>query len=260
MPPGSSRSDAPRTPEGRATVTLASVDGLAYALVPSTSPARGGVVILHGAGSCKENHLDFAHLCAAAGLDAVAFDQRGHGASEGALGAGALEDVATIAGLLGPGPLFLRGSSMGGFVALAAAQRVRARAVVAICPASGAQLAAGVRAGRLGFGADIPALEQLLAAVDLDAAARALGPASCSCTPKPTTASRSSTRPRCTHRRPAAASSACPAATTAPCSTTRSCRRRRCGSCSRAVLSNRRPYRGCRVNRLVLSGAWMTLV
>ena len=176
MPPGSSRSDAPRTPEGRATVALASVDGLAYALVPATTPACGGVVILHGAGSCKENHLDFARVCAAAGLDAVAFDQRGHGASEGALGAGALEDVATIAGLLRTGPLFLRGSSMGGFVALAAAQRVRARAVVAICPASGAQLAAGVRTGRLGFRADIPALEQMLAAVDLDAAARALGP------------------------------------------------------------------------------------
>ena len=176
MPPGSSRSSGPQRPKGRAAVTLASVAGLAYALVPATAPARGGVVILHGAGSCKENHLDFAHLCAAAGLDAIAFDQRGHGASEGALGAGALEDVATIAGLLGPGPLALRGSSMGGFVALAAAQRVDARAVVAICPASAAQLAAGVRAGRSGFRADIPALEKLLAAVDLEAAASALGP------------------------------------------------------------------------------------
>jgi uncharacterized protein len=176
MPPGSSPSSVPAGPRGRATVTLASVDGLAYALVPATTAGRGGVVILHGAGSCKESHLDFARLCAAAGLDAIAFDQRGHGASDGALGAGALDDVATIAGLLGGGPVFLRGSSMGGFVALAAAQRVGARGVVAICPASGAQLAAGIRAGGLGFRADAPALATLLAGVDLGTAARALGP------------------------------------------------------------------------------------
>ncbi len=163
-------------PSQPAAATFATVDGLAYALVPAASPRRGGVVVLHGAGSCKENHLDFARRCARAGLDAIAFDQRGHGASEGALGAGALDDVATIARLLAPGPVFLRGSSMGGFVALAAAQLVGARGVVAICPASGAQLAAGVRAGGLGFRADVPALETLLEAVDLGAAARALGP------------------------------------------------------------------------------------
>jgi uncharacterized protein len=176
MPPGSSRNGTPDTPGGRPAVALASVDGLAYAHVRANAPARGGVVIVHGAGSCKEHHLDVAEVCAAAGLDAIAFDQRGHGESEGALGAGAIEDVATIAGLLDAGPVFLRGSSMGGFVALAAAQRVGARAVVAICPASGAQLAAGVRAGYLGFRADVPALEALLAATDLGAAARALGP------------------------------------------------------------------------------------
>jgi pimeloyl-ACP methyl ester carboxylesterase len=158
-----------------AAVTLASRDGLACALVTPDEPARGGVVILHGAGSCKENHLDFARRCAAAGLAAVAFDQRGHGCSEGTLGAGALDDVATVAALLPAGPVFLRGSSMGGFVALAAAARVAARGVVAICPAGGAQLAAGVRAHRFDFRADVPALAALAAATDLDAAARALG-------------------------------------------------------------------------------------
>ena len=152
------------------------VDGLAYALVRPDATPCGGVVILHGAGSCKENHLDFAHRCAEAGIAAVVFDQRGHGASGGALGADALDDVATVAGLLPAGPVFLRGSSMGGFVALAAAGRVQARAVVAICPAGGAQLAAGVRSGRYDFRADVPALAALLATVDLDAAARALGP------------------------------------------------------------------------------------
>ena len=157
-------------------VTLAARDGLAYALAEPAGAPRGGVVILHGAGSRKENHLDFARLCAAAGLAAIAFDQRGHGASEGALGAGALDDVALIAGLLPPGPVFLRGSSMGGFVALAAAARAKARAVVAICPAGGAQLLDGLRAGRFDFRADEPALDELIAAVDLPAAARALGP------------------------------------------------------------------------------------
>jgi pimeloyl-ACP methyl ester carboxylesterase len=150
-------------------------EGLAYLRVAPRGTPRGGVVILHGAGSCKENHLDFAHLCARDGLAAIVFDQRGHGASEGALGARALDDVALIAGLLPAGPLMLRGSSMGGFVALAAAARAGARAVVAICPASGAHLLAGLRAGLLGFRADAPALEAALGAVDLPAAARALG-------------------------------------------------------------------------------------
>jgi pimeloyl-ACP methyl ester carboxylesterase len=157
-------------------VMSGTVAGLAYVLVRPRARARAGVVVLHGAGSCKESHADFAHRCAAADIAAIAFDQRGHGASEGALGAGALDDVATIATLLPEGPVFLRGSSMGGFVALAAAAVVNARAVVAICPAGAAQLAAGARAGRFEFRADVPALAALLAAVDLDAAARALGP------------------------------------------------------------------------------------
>jgi uncharacterized protein len=152
-------------------------DGLAYTLVEPAGEPLGGVVILHGAGSCKENHLGFASACAAQGLAAIAFDQRGHGASEGALGAGALDDVATIAALLpGRGPVFLRGSSMGGFFALAAAQRTAARAVVAICPAGPQLLLAGLREGRFEFRADREALEALVAAADLEQAARRLGP------------------------------------------------------------------------------------
>jgi len=155
--------------------TLGTHDGLAYALLSPAGPPRGGVVILHGAGSRKENHLDFARLCARAGLAAIAFDQRGHGASEGVLGAGALDDVAAIAGLLGPGPVFLRGSSMGGWGALAAASHVGARAVVAICPAGSSMLIGGLRSGRFDFRADEAALEAVIAGVDIDAAARALG-------------------------------------------------------------------------------------
>jgi pimeloyl-ACP methyl ester carboxylesterase len=151
-------------------------DGLAYTLLEPHREPLGGVVILPGAGSCKESHLDFARACAARGLAAIALDQRGHGASEGALGAGAVDDVAAIASRLpGGGPVFLRGSSMGGFLALAAAERAGARAVVAICPASRELLLAGLRQGGFDFHADRAALERLVAAVDLEQAARALG-------------------------------------------------------------------------------------
>jgi pimeloyl-ACP methyl ester carboxylesterase len=150
--------------------------GLAYALfVPDRTPA-GGVVILHGAGSQKENHYDFARACRAAGLAAVAFDQRGHGDSDGALDGRAVEDVATIAALLPAGrPVALRGSSMGGFIALAAGAAVGAAAVVAICPASGEQLARGLCERRFSFRADPATLGPLLRSVDLAAAAAALG-------------------------------------------------------------------------------------
>jgi uncharacterized protein len=150
-------------------------DGLAYALfVPEEAPA-GGVVVLHGAGSQKENHYDFARLCRAAGLQAVAFDQRGHGASGGALDGRAIDDVAAIAALLPRGaPVALRGSSMGGWLALAAAHAVDAAAVVAICPASSDQLARGLRDGRFEFAADKATLAPVLESADLEAAAAAL--------------------------------------------------------------------------------------
>ena len=152
-------------------------DGLAYELMAPQGEPRGGVVVLHGAGSRKENHRDFAARCAAAGLAAIVFDQRGHGASAGALDGRALDDVEAIASLLPAGvPVFLRGSSMGGFIALAAAARTRAAGVVAICPAGRDQLLAGLRERRLDFRAHRAALEPLIAAQDLDAAARALGP------------------------------------------------------------------------------------
>jgi uncharacterized protein len=151
-------------------------DGLAYALFAPAEPAAGGVVILHGAGSQKENHFDFARACAAAGLAAVAFDQRGHGGSTGALDARALDDVAMMATLLPDGPLALRGSSMGGWVARAAAATAGAAAVVAICPASGEQMRGGLRERRWSVPVDEAALDRLFATVDLGAAATGLGP------------------------------------------------------------------------------------
>lgn len=155
-------------------------DGLAYALFLPEEPATAGVVVLHGAGSCKESHFDFARVTRSYGLAALAFDQRGHGESDGSLGAGAITDVATMADLLrsrigGDGaPVALRGSSMGGYMAIVAAAEARARAVVAICAASADGLVRGLRAGVFEFRADTDRLAALLAGNDALAAAAAL--------------------------------------------------------------------------------------
>jgi len=146
-------------------------DGLAYALFTPRRPPGGGVVIVHGAGSCKESHFDFARTVRGAGLAAIAFDQRGHGDSEGAMDGRALDDIGVMAAVLRSAcgealPIGLRGSSMGGYFALVAAQQIAAAAVVAICPASAQHLLRGLRADRFSFTADRPALDALLAAHD----------------------------------------------------------------------------------------------
>ncbi len=159
---------------------LARHDGLAYALWTPERPARRGVVIVHGAGSCKESHYDFARALLPLGIAALAFDARGHGASDGPLDGRAVEDVVTMAALLREAlgdpeaPVGLRGSSMGGFLALLAATPARASAVVAICPAGAELLARGLRSGRLQLAADAGAMLTLLESVDLDAAVAGL--------------------------------------------------------------------------------------
>lgn len=150
-------------------------EGLAYALFLPAGDPFGGVVILHGAGSRKESHYDYARRLRGHGLAAIAFDQRGHGDSAGPTDGRMASDVAAIAGLLpDDAPRALRGSSMGGYLALVGAERAGARAVVAICPASAAGLRRGLRDGRLDFAADDAALDaflaehdELLAAADL---------------------------------------------------------------------------------------------
>jgi uncharacterized protein len=149
---------------------LGEVDGLAYSLWRPEGDPWAGLVILHGAGSAKENHHDFARAARSAGLAAVCFDQRGHGATGGELDARAVDDIATVAGLLGDLPLAVRGSSMGGYLAIASAERLGARAIVAICPASADGLARGLTDGRLDFPADVPALQAFLAEHPLDVA------------------------------------------------------------------------------------------
>ena len=213
---------------------LGEADGLAYSLWLPEGDPWAGVVILHGAGSCKESHHDFARAARSAGLSAVCFDQRGHGASAGALDGRALEDVATVAALLGDVPLALRGSSMGGYLAILAAERLR----------------------RARGGGDLPGERRRAVARACAAASSSSAPTSprsrrswpstrwtprraprrcrcCSCTPRATSASRSRTRAswRGARRTRAPSSWSSPAATTARSSTTPSCRVTPCAGC-----------------------------
>src|SRR3954465_8567874 len=140
-------------------------DGLAYALFRPEGEPAGGVLILHGAGSAKESHYDYARACLRFGFAALSFDIRGPGESEGELVASVLDDLASMASLL-PRPLALRGSSMGGYLALVGAERLDAAAVVAICPAAAEGLAPGARAGRFDARLDVRVLAAFLSEHD----------------------------------------------------------------------------------------------
>jgi alpha-beta hydrolase superfamily lysophospholipase len=159
-------------------------DGLAYALfMPETEPDVG-VVILHGAGSAKESHFDFARGCRADGMAALAYDARGHGRSDGSFGPGAFDDTLAMVELLrAHAPhVALRGSSMGGFQAIHAGARAKAPAsavcaVVAICPAREAGLLRFLRSGRRpDFACDVEACQPWLESLDTHEAAGRLGP------------------------------------------------------------------------------------
>ena len=154
--------------------------GLAYALFEPADEPTAGVLIVHGAGSAKENHFDYGRAARAHGLAALAFDQRGHGRSEGLFGPTAIEDAVTMCELLGEvaPKVALRGSSMGGFVAIhAAAGWGEAAAVVAICPAPEDLLLRGLRSDRYTeVEVDRGAIEPWLEALDLYEAVGRLGP------------------------------------------------------------------------------------
>ena len=167
------RHPTPTAPE------LGTHDGLAYALFLPDEEPDAGVVILHGAGSAKESHFDFARLCRDSGVAALCFDARGHGASEGDFGPGAIDDVQAMCDLLREHAtrVALRGSSMGGFCAIhAAAREPSLAAVVAICPAPEERLLRGLRGGDFDFRCDIATAEPWLEAADLREAVRRLGP------------------------------------------------------------------------------------
>src|SRR4051794_30895368 len=144
---------------------------------PSTPPPWPGMLVIHGAGSRKENHADFARACSARGWATLAYDQRGHGESADEMAPGALADVTRMARFLGavdgvdPGSICARGSSMGGFVAIhAAASSDAVVGVIAVCPASEDGLRRGLREGRfeMRIGADgVKALDAWLGELDL---------------------------------------------------------------------------------------------
>jgi uncharacterized protein len=156
-------------------------EGLAYALFLPDDEPDVGVVILHGAGSAKESHFDFARGCRADGMAALAYDARGHGRSQGSFGPGAFADALAMADLLRthvPKVAF-RGSSMGGWLAIHAADAGSPQvcAVVAICPAPDHGLLHFLRSGqRPEFDCDAEACEPWLESLDIFEAAGRLGP------------------------------------------------------------------------------------
>lgn len=126
--------------------------------LPRSEGPWPGMVILHGAGSRKENHGDFARMCASGGWAAISYDQRGHGESTDELGPSALGDVAKMARFLAshdqvdPDRVCVRGSSMGGFWAIHAAATSKSLAgAIAICPAGEDHLRRMLASDDLGF-------------------------------------------------------------------------------------------------------------
>jgi uncharacterized protein len=158
-------------------------DGLAYELwLPASDPPWPGVVVIHGAGSCKENHADFARIASGSSWAALVYDQRGHGESRGEMSPAAVTDAARMARLLAsvegvdPERVCARGSSLGGFVAIHAAATSDALAgAIAICPASERLLLEGLRRGELEMRADRDALEPWLEEHDLRDAVELIG-------------------------------------------------------------------------------------
>ncbi|MGH2712762.1 MAG: alpha/beta hydrolase [Thermoleophilaceae bacterium] len=159
---------------------LGELDGLAHALFLPDDEPRAGVVILHGAGSAKESHFDFARGCRADGIAALAYDARGHGRSDGAFGPAAIDDALAMVELLRRrvDRVALRGSSMGGFQAIHLAARDPSLcAVVAICPAPEESLLRMLRSSEpLRFECDVPATEKWLGSIDIFDAVGRLGP------------------------------------------------------------------------------------
>jgi len=161
-------------------------EGRPYLLwLPGSPPPWPGMVIVHGAGSRKENHADFGRACAAAGWAALAYDQRGHGDAGDEMSPRAVADLDRMARFLAArdgvdsGRVCARGSSMGGFIAIHGAATSEAIAgVIAICPAGEEHLLRGLRERTLEMRAGEQArsdLEAWLGEHDLREAVELLG-------------------------------------------------------------------------------------
>jgi alpha-beta hydrolase superfamily lysophospholipase len=143
------------------------------------------MLIVHGAGSRKENHGDFGRACAASGWAALTYDQRGHGEAEDAMSPEALADVGRMARFLAgfdgadEARICVRGSSMGGFMAIQAAATSDAiAAAIAICPAGAQHLTRGLANAELEMRLDpagASALAAWLAEHDLRQAVELMG-------------------------------------------------------------------------------------
>jgi fermentation-respiration switch protein FrsA (DUF1100 family) len=158
-------------------------NGLAYALwLPHAPTPWPGIVVVHGAGSRKENHADFARLATTNGWAALTFDLPGHGDSDGEMSGAAVDDVLSMVQLLAghdavdADRVAVRGSSLGGFLGLTAASVSPGIAgAIAICPASEGHLARGVRQGRFEMRVGDPLdLEAWLMAHDIGGAVERL--------------------------------------------------------------------------------------
>jgi uncharacterized protein len=149
-------------------------EGFAYHLwLPNDRGPRPAVIVLHGAGSRKENHADFARVAAGQGFVAMTFDNRGHGETEGDLGPRAVADIGRLVRFLADRPevdeqrIALRGSSMGGLFAIhVAAVTPQAAGVIAICPAPERLLLEDVRKVANG---EPPRPDSALASMRIDA-------------------------------------------------------------------------------------------
>jgi uncharacterized protein len=170
------------------------LDGIAWCLwLPPGEGPWPAVMVLHGAGSQKENHADYARAAVAHELAALTFDNRGHGETEGPLGSGAIDDLGALAAWLAARPevdgrrIGVRGSSMGGLLAIhAAAESDHIAAAVAICPAAEWMLAGDVQRVLDGrpptagsalseMRIDAPALAEWLDRNDIEDAAERMG-------------------------------------------------------------------------------------
>lgn len=107
---------------------MITADGLQLARMawPAAGTPRGTVLIVHGLGEHCERYVRLAANLTAAGWLVHSYDQRGHGASQGARGdiatpTSLLDDLALVLDTLHeeqvPRPLVLLGHSMGGVVA-----------------------------------------------------------------------------------------------------------------------------------------------
>ncbi|MCK6579584.1 MAG: alpha/beta hydrolase [Anaerolineae bacterium] len=139
-------------PEGFAAVSLRTADGdrLAAWYVPPQNGAA--IVLVHGASNSREGVRSYAKMLAAHGFGVLAFDQRGHGESEGKInlfGWEGGEDVAAAAAFLSDQEdvvvIGALGLSLGGEVLLgaaAAAPQMRAIAAEGIAHRSMAEFRA----------------------------------------------------------------------------------------------------------------------